>query len=95
MAFDETSQEPFMTLSKRIVYSIGGGAIIALLTSLLPNNTVIGASNFGYPFPWLFQPLYPVGIPPTIIWEGLAIDIIVWVIVSFVIINIYHFIKSR
>ena len=90
MAFDETSKEPIMTLNKRIAYSLAGGSLIALLTSILPNNTAIGASNFGYPFPWLSQPLYPIGSPPTIIWEGFAIDAIVWILVVFVITSIYN-----
>jgi hypothetical protein len=95
MAFDDTPHEPNIPLSKKLGYSIAGGFIITLLTSILPNNTAIGASNSGYPFPWLSQPLYPIGSPPTIIWEALAIDTFVWVFAVFVIILVYQMVKSR
>jgi hypothetical protein len=95
MAFDETSPEQTIPLNKKIAYSIILGTIITLVTSQLPNNTVIGASNTGYPFPWLSQPLYPIGSPATIIWEALLIDAAVWTIVGFVLVIIYQIIKSR
>ena len=82
-----------MTLNKKIGYSIIGGSLITLVTSILPNNTVIGASNSGYPFPWLSQPLNPIGSLPTIIWEALLLDIGVWTIVAFVIIMVYQALK--
>jgi hypothetical protein len=95
MAFDESSPEPIIPLEKKIAYSIILGTIITLVTSQLPNNTVIGASNSGYPFPWLSQPLYPIGSPATIIWEALLIDAVVWIFVAFVIIYAYQYYKSR
>jgi hypothetical protein len=95
MAFDDTPEESSLSLSKKIMYSIIGGIFITLGTSILPNNTVIGASNFGYPFPWLSQPLYPIGSLPTLIWSAVIIDIGVWSLVSFVVVILYNFFKSR
>lgn len=84
-----------MTIGRRIIYSIFGGSLITLITSILPNNTVIGASNFGYPFPWLSQPLYPIGSLPTLIWPAVLLDVVVWGLVAFVMIIAYQFLKSR
>ena len=95
MAFDETPQESRISLNKKIIYALIGGAVITLVTSIIPNNTTIGASNFGYPFPWVYLPLYPIGSPPTIIWTALTIDDIAWTIVAFVLIIGYYFFKSR
>ena len=95
MAFEETPPASSMNLSKMIGYSLIGGIIVTIVTSIMPNNTAIGASNSGYPFPWLSQPLYPIGIPPTIIWEALAIDGIAWTIAVFVLLVGYKFFKSR
>jgi hypothetical protein len=95
MAFDDTISKPSMTIGKRTIYSIIGGFLITLVTSIIPNNTLIGASNSGYPFPWLSQPLYPIGSLPTIIWEALLIDVVVWGLVAFVLIVTYQFLKSR
>jgi hypothetical protein len=95
MAFEETPQKPLMSLSKKIAYSIIGGILITLSTSILPNNTMIGASNSGYPFPWFSQPLYPIGSLPNIIWPAILLDIGVWSLVAFMIIYAYQFLKSR
>jgi hypothetical protein len=84
-----------MGLGKKAGYSIIGGAIITLVTSMMPNNSLIGASNSGYPFPWLSQPLYPIGSTPTIIWSSVLLDIVVWTLVVFVMIIAYHFLKSQ
>ncbi|TFG26423.1 hypothetical protein EU528_14405 [Candidatus Thorarchaeota archaeon] len=95
MAFEETPQISSINLRKTIVFSIIGGLIITLVTSILPNNTAIGASNSGYPFPFLSQPLYPIGSPPTIIWSAVIIDMSVWAVLAFVVIFVYQLLKSR
>ena len=78
-----------------IGYSIIGGVMITLATALVPNTTLIGASNFGYPFPWLSQLLYPIGSPFTIIWSALLVNILVWAVLAFVVIIILQILKSR
>ncbi len=95
MAFEESSQETSIGLDKKIAFSIILGVFITLVTALIPNNTVIGASNFGYPFPWVSYPLYPIGSPPTIMFTAFGVDIIIMTIIAFVVINTYQFLKSR
>jgi len=95
MAFEDVPQNSSMALDIKIAYSIIIGATLTLVTSILPNNTVIGASNFGYPFPWLSYPLYPVGSLPTVFFTALGLDVILLTIMAFVIISIYQFLKSR
>lgn len=95
MAFEETTQESSLALDKKIAYSIFIGAFLTLVTALIPNNTAIGASNYGYPFPWLSYPLYPIGSPPTVIWTAFGIDVLLLIIIGFVTVSVYHFLKSR
>ena len=95
MAFDEDSHTSSINYSRMIGYSIIGGVMITLATALVPNTTLIGASNFGYPFPWLSQLLYPIGSPFTIIWSALLVNILVWAVLAFVVIIILQILKSR
>ena len=95
MAFKETPQKSSLELDKKIAYSILIGAFLTLVSSLIPNNTAIGASNFGYPFPWVSYPLYPIGSPPTVIWTAFGIDVILLIIIAFVIVSTYQFFKSK
>jgi len=95
MAFEENPQEPFMTFGKRIVFSIIGGLLITLATSVQLNTALLGTSSYGYPFAWLSQPLYPVDSPITLLWGGLFQDIMVWTIVAFLILALYQALRQR
>ena len=95
MAFEKTPQKSSLELDKKIAYSILIGAFLTLVSSLIPNNTALGASNFGFPFPWLSYPLYPIGSPPNVIWIAFGIDVFILIIIAFVIVSAYQFLKSR
>jgi hypothetical protein len=95
MAFKETPHESSLELDRKIAYSILIGAFLTLVSSIIPNNTAIGASNFGFPFPWLSYPLYPIGSPPSVIWTAFGIDVILLILIAFVIVSAYQFLKSR
>ncbi len=95
MTFEETPQESSLDLDQKIAYSIIVGAFLTLVTALIPNNTAIGASNYGYPFPWLSYPLYPVGSPPTVIWAAFGIDVLLLILIAIILISVYQFVKSR
>lgn len=82
MAFDDAPQKQSIDPGTKVAYSIIIGAFLTLVTATIPNNTAIGASNFGYPFPWLSYPLYPVGSPPTVIWTAFGIDVILLIIIA-------------
>jgi hypothetical protein len=84
-----------MSFSKIIAYSVIGGVLITLATSIIPNTALIGASNSGYPFAWLSQPLYPIGSLPTIILEGLIVDLVIWSVIAFVLVMVYTHVKSK
>ena len=95
MAFEEAQSESSMDLDKKIAFSIIIGAFLTLVTSVIPNNTAIGTSTFGLPFPWLSYPLYPIGSQPTVIWAAFGIDVILLIVIAFLVINAYLFLKSR
>ncbi|MHA1936111.1 MAG: hypothetical protein ACW97A_12610 [Candidatus Thorarchaeota archaeon] len=95
MAFAENSQASFMTLGRKVVYSFIGGFVITLITVLLPNTAIIGISSYGYPFPWLGQSfILPEG-PMILLWSGLILDLLVWTVVVFVIINLYQVLRKK
>jgi hypothetical protein len=95
MAFVENTHTSFMTLGRKVVYSVVGGFVITLITVLIPNTALIGISSYGYPFPWLGQSfLLPEG-PMILLWRGLMLDLLVWTVVVFVIINLYQMPKKK
>ena len=95
MAFEEEAQASFMTLSLKVAYSVVGGFVLTLATALLPNTALIGTSAHGYPFPWLAQPLYPQGSPMVFLWTGLIFDLLVWIVVAFLVITLYHVLRKK
>ena len=88
MAFEEESQASFMTLGQKVVYSVVGGIVFTLITALFPNTAKIGTSAHGYPFPWLAQPLYPLGSPMVLLLTGMIFDLLVWTVVAFLVITL-------
>ena len=95
MAFEEESQAPFMTLGLKVTYSVAGGLVLTLITVLLPNTALIGTSAHGYPFPWLAEPLYPLGSPMVLLWTGLIFDLLVWTVVVFLVITLYQVLRKK
>ncbi len=81
---------------KLLVYSIVLGLLITLVSSFLINSYVIGefpdvqfvsipivgVSYHGHPLPWIRQIVYP-GAEREIIWSHLAMDLIIWTILVF------------
>jgi len=65
---------------RMLVLSIIGGAVITLLTGLIPNTPMLlGATHYGYPFAWLFRLiLAPEYFPWRINAVNFVVDVIVW-----------------
>ncbi|MHA2397042.1 MAG: hypothetical protein ACXAC0_10090 [Candidatus Thorarchaeota archaeon] len=95
MAFEEEPQALFITLSLKVAYSVVGGIVLTLATVLFPNTALIGTSAYGYPFPWLSQPLYPLGGPMVLLLTGLIFDLLVWTVVAFLVITFYQVLKKK
>ena len=67
-----------------IVFSIIGGIIVTLVTGLILNTPpmLVGASHFGYPFPWLIKLIiHPKYFPWRVNILYLVVDIIIWSII--------------
>ena len=75
-----------MKLRYFLILSIAIGIVIALITGLFPHPTegLIGTRKWGYPFYWLSQVVYP-GAKIHTNWSNLIIDILIWVISTFLI----------
>jgi hypothetical protein len=95
MAFKEESQEPVMTKGQKVTYSVAGSFVLTLASALLPNTALIGTSAYGYPFPWLAQPFYPLGSPMVLLWTGLIFDLLVWTVVAFSVITLYQVLRKK
>lgn len=64
-----------------IIFSIIGGIISTLITGLIVNTPpmLMGASHFGYPFPWLIKLIiHPKYFPWRVNILYLVVDIIIW-----------------
>ena len=67
-----------------IVFSIIGGIIVTLVTGLILNTPpmLVGASHFGYPFPWLIKLIiHPKYFPWRVNILYLVVDIIIWSVI--------------
>jgi hypothetical protein len=65
-------------------YSIIGGAVITLLTGLIPNtpSMLVGAAHYGYPLAWLTRlVLAPQYFPWRLNVLEFIADIIIWSII--------------
>jgi len=71
---------------KLLISAIIGGVAITLVTGLIPNAMLVGASHYGYPLAWLIQlVLAPEHYPWRINVLNLVIDIIFWIVIAGVI----------
>jgi hypothetical protein len=67
-----------------IISSIIGGIIVTLVTGLILNTPpmLMGASHFGYPFPWLIKLIiHPKYFPWRVNILFLVVDIVFWTII--------------
>lgn len=67
---------------KILLSSVIGGVIITLLTGLILNTPLIGASHYGYPFAWLIRlVIAPQYFPWRVNILNLVADIVVWAVI--------------
>jgi hypothetical protein len=67
---------------KILLFAIIGGVLITLLTGLIPNTRLLGATHFGYPLTWLIRlAIAPQIFPWRINALYLVVDTIVWSII--------------
>ncbi|MFX0104859.1 MAG: hypothetical protein ACFE75_05170 [Candidatus Hodarchaeota archaeon] len=82
----------------KLFVSIIGGIIITVITGFFPTPThfFIGSNIWGFPFYWMSQIIYP-GAEKTVIWSNLILDILIWSLIMFLVINLleYLIIKIR
>ncbi len=71
------------TVYEIITWSTVIGIILTAFTGFCrtPFLNLIGVSYWGIPFAWLKQVVYP-GVPKEIVWQGLLLDVIIWVLFS-------------
>ncbi len=67
-------------MDKKIMIStIIGGIAVTLVTGLIESPSMLGATNYGYPFGWLTQLIVaPVYFPWRVHPIRLVLDVIVW-----------------
>lgn len=85
-----------MDRTRHLGLAVGGGVILTLLTGLFPLRTLMGATHYGFPMPWLIRlVLAPEYFPWRVGWLGLIIDLIVWTTLVFVILFLYDRFSPR
>ena len=68
---------------KLLLSAIIGGVVVTLLTGLIPNAMLLGATHYGYPFAWLFRlVLAPEYYPWRVDALFLIADLLVWIVVA-------------
>ena len=78
---------------KNFIISILGGVGITLITGFIPRKVLLGATHTGWPFAWLVHlVLAPEYYPWEVLFTGLAVDVILWGLVVFLLIN---YVKHR
>ena len=86
-----------MNTTRRLVVSILGGVIIALLTGLFSNTPemLLGAEHYGIPFAWLIRMIVaPEYNPWRIEFLNFLADVVVWSVILFVIVLIVEKIRK-
>jgi len=79
-----------MKTTRLVGVAILGGIAITLVTGLVPFRSLLGAVHYGFPIPWLIRRIVaPEFIPWSVNWGGLAIDLVVWTLVVFVLLTLY------
>ena len=86
-----------MNTTSRLVVSILGGVIIALLTGLFSNTPemLLGAEHYGFPLAWLIRMIVaPEYNPWRIEFLNFLADVVVWSVILFVIVLIVEKIRK-
>jgi hypothetical protein len=86
-----------MNATGRLVVSILGGVIIALLTGLFSNTPemLLGAEHYGFPLAWLIRMIVaPEYNPWRIDFLNFLADVVVWSVILFVIVLIVEKIRK-
>ena len=69
-----------------VVLAAAAGTLVTLFTGLVPTRMLMGATHYGFPMPWLVhRVLPPEHFPWRIIWSGLLLDMLLWVVVFLVV----------
>jgi len=85
-------------LSKKIIFvAIFGGVLIAVATGFIenpPDASIIGATHYGYPFPWR---MIMTTLPSTmkLILSNLTGDVLVWAGLLYVLAFIIHSYREK
>jgi len=91
---------------KRLTIAVIIGFSLTMLLGFLPNRSIygeipeigiawepmLGAGHWGYVLPWLTKVVYP-GSATEIVWRNLAMDVVIWTLVSYafiLLIEIHH-----
>lgn len=86
-----------MNTTSRLVVSVLGGVIIALLTGLFSNTPemLLGAEHYGFPLAWLIRMIVaPEYNPWRIEFLNFLADVVVWSVILFVIVLIVEKIRK-
>lgn len=80
-----------MDTKRFLIDSIAIGVLVTLLTGLLPVRTLLGATHYGLPTPWLYRLVlgpdqFPWRVDPT----SLVVDIAFWVVVVVLVLTAYE-----
>jgi ABC-type uncharacterized transport system permease subunit len=80
----------------KLLLSFIGGVIVTIITGLFsyPTGEVIGVDKWGYPFYWLSQIIFP-GAEKIINWSNLIINILIWSVMMFLIINLLDYLINK
>ncbi len=72
---------------RKAVIALGTGVAITLLTGLFDVRHLLGATNRGLPFTWLTRVVYP-GANWTVNWVNLVLNVAIWFVLAFVVVQI-------
>jgi len=72
-----------LDMKRTVIFALVGGLVIALLTGLVSNRTLLGGEWYGYPFAWLIRRvLSPEYFPWYVEVPWLVADTCVWALVA-------------
>lgn len=68
----------FASATRRLAIAVAAGVLITLVTGLIPTRTLLGATQYGFPLPWLIRrTVAPESSPWHVAWVGLVVDVAV------------------
>lgn len=94
MRLKQQGEEQVKTIKLKILLLIvAGGAIVTLLTGLIPNTPpfLVGAVHYGYPLAWLFRLVVaPQYYPWRVDAQDLILDFIAWSAITGMLVFIFR-----